>query len=104
MDAHNSPSLFRTRTLPAGLTQYFPTQRLGHGLLVSRRVASDSDLAWWGLALRELPGDWVGAQETCAELTCQPSLEAEGWTGWPGWRRVAPQRRGQTGQVPKVRV
>ena len=37
-------------------------------------------------------------------VECQPSLEAEGGTGWPGWRSVGPQRRGQTGQLPEVRV
>ena len=37
-------------------------------------------------------------------VECQPSLEAEGGTGWPGWRSVGPQRIGQTGQLPEVRV
>lgn len=84
MPAHSFPDLFRICTSQLGLRGYFPTSPRGHGLLVLQEVTSDSHLAWLGLAPRELPGDWAGAQETCAELSVSQA-----------WR----QRVGQDGLV-----
>lgn len=69
MPAYSFPDLFRICTSQLGLHGYFPTSLHGHGLLVLQEVTSDSHLVWLGLALRELPRDWVAAQETCAELS-----------------------------------
>ena len=84
MPAHSFPDFFRICTSQLGLRGYFPTSLQGHGLLVLQEVTSDSHPVWLGLALRELPGEWVAAQETCAELSVSQA-----------WR----QRVGQDGLV-----